>query len=276
MEKTNKASFPDRLTLKIAAAAAMLADHIGFRFASFIPEAAPVLRIIGRSAFPLFAFMVAEGAKKSRNIKKYMLRLLIFAILSEPIYDLFLTGKLPAPGKTNVLFTLLLGLLSVVFFRMITRFAEGKRGTAGVAVRLAALLPAVAAMAAAQLMSTDYGYWGVLLVFLFSLPDRTTPAGIALTAGICVIFASRNLLTYSAGLILSSFAGTVREPPGSWQLTQIYSAAALLLILPYRGSAGPRIPEEKPGLRKAVQLAFYAFYPLHMLALSLISMLIKK
>ena len=109
----------------------------------------------------------------------------------------------------------------------------------------------------------------------FSLPDRTTPAGIALTAGICVIFASRNLLTYSAGLIISSFTGSVREPPGSWQLTQLFSAAALLLILPYRGSAGPSVPKERPVLRKAVQLAFYAFYPLHMLALSLIYMLIK-
>ena len=275
MRKTNKASFPDRLTLKIAAAAAMLADHIGFRFASFIPEAAPALRIIGRSAFPIFAFMVAEGAKKSRNIKKYMLRLLIFAFLSEPFYDLFLTGKLPAPGKTNVLFTLFFGLLSVVFFRMIMRLAEGKRGAAAIALRIAAFLPAVAAMAAANLMSTDYGYWGVLLVFLFSLPDRTTPAGIALTAGICVVFASRNLLEYSAGLIISSFSGSVREPPGSWQLAQIYSAAALLLILPYRGSAGPRVPKERPVLRKAVQLAFYAFYPLHMLALSLIYMLIN-
>ena len=275
MEKTNKYSFPDRLTLKIAAAAAMLTDHIGFKFAPYIPEAAPVLRIIGRSAFPLFAFMVAEGAKKSRNIKKYMRRLLIFAIVSEPFYDLFLTGKLLAPGKANVLFTLLLGLLSIVFFRMIMRLADGKRGVAGIAVRLAAFLPAVAAMAAAHFMSTDYGYWGVLLVFLFSLPDRSTPAGIALTAGICVIFASRNLLTYSAGLIVSSFTGRVREPPGSWQLRQLYSAAALLLILPYSGSTGPRIPDGRPRLRKAVQLAFYAFYPLHMLALSLIRMLIK-
>ena len=71
--------------LKIIAVIAMLVDHIGYMF---FPKV-QILRIIGRLALPIFAFMVAEGARHTKSKIKYILTLLIFAVASTPGYVLF-------------------------------------------------------------------------------------------------------------------------------------------------------------------------------------------
>ena len=55
--------------LKLIALAAMTIDHIG---AYLIPDMV-IFRIIGRIAFPIFAYMLAEGCRYTRNRMKYML-----------------------------------------------------------------------------------------------------------------------------------------------------------------------------------------------------------
>ncbi len=74
--------------------------------------AARVLRAIGRLSFPIFAFMVTEGVIHTGNLKKYLVRLFIFAIISEIPFDLAVKGVIYDPGYQNVLFTLFIGALS--------------------------------------------------------------------------------------------------------------------------------------------------------------------
>ena len=93
--------------LKCIALITMIIDHVG---AILYPEAR-VLRIIGRIAFPIYAFLVAEGFYHTKNVKKYMLRLLLFALVSEIPFDLALTGQILEFGHQNVFFTLFAGLL---------------------------------------------------------------------------------------------------------------------------------------------------------------------
>lgn len=87
----------------------MLIDHVGL---FFFPEAF-FLRIIGRFSFPLFAWLVANGAYHTKNIDKYLLRLGIFALVSQIPYMLAHRMLDTSFVRLNVLFTLFLGLFAI-------------------------------------------------------------------------------------------------------------------------------------------------------------------
>ena len=89
------------LDLKLLAMAAMLVDHMGYLF---FPQAR-WMRCVGRLAFPIFAFQIAEGWYRTRDRKKYTLRLLICAVVSEVPFDLAFSGTPVDAGYQNVLWT---------------------------------------------------------------------------------------------------------------------------------------------------------------------------
>lgn len=116
-----------------------------------------ILRLIGRIAFPLFCFLLVEGAVHTRNMGKYMLRLSIFALVSEVPFDLAFHNTPFFQGSQNVYFTLLLGLAAIWLLR---DWREAKwKLPAGL------ILPA----AAAHFLSTDYGEVGVAVIVLMYL-----------------------------------------------------------------------------------------------------------
>ncbi|HHP7243987.1 MAG TPA: TraX family protein [Elainellaceae cyanobacterium] len=90
--------------IKVFAAVDMVIDHIG---AVFFPDVY-LIRYLGRLSFPLFAWLIGEGEKHTKDVKQYGIRLLIFGLISQPAYSiLFDTYQL------NILFTLMLGLLTL-------------------------------------------------------------------------------------------------------------------------------------------------------------------
>ena len=107
--------------LKIIVSVCMLIDHIGAVFPA--PE---VLRMIGRIAFPVYAYMVAQGCKHTRNVSKYLLRLGIFALISEIPFDMTFYHMYNQDGvmnwninfliDTNVFYTLFLGVAGIVLY----------------------------------------------------------------------------------------------------------------------------------------------------------------
>ena len=135
--------------LKFLAITTMFIDHMGAICFPGLWE----LRVIGRIAFPVFCFLMAEGAYYTSDIRKYELRLLVFALLSEIPFDYAFYGELFYTGYQNVFFTLLAGLLCIDVFR-----SKGTNWGIGAFLILAAL---------AELMHTDYGAAGVLFVVLF-------------------------------------------------------------------------------------------------------------
>jgi len=120
-----------------------------------------ILRLIGRIAFPLFCFLLAEGAVHTRNMGKYALRLGIFALVSEVPFDLATHNMLFNWQNQNVYFTLLLGLIALWLLK------DWKQAKWKLPAGL--VLPALAA----ELLHTDYGAVGVaVIVLLYLLRER--------------------------------------------------------------------------------------------------------
>lgn len=170
----------DGSLLKLIAIAAMLLDHIGAvilekmliqrtegNYYSEDPLYLPycVLRMIGRIGFPLFCFLLVEGFLHTRNAGRYAARLGIFALLSEVPFDLALHGRLVDTGYQNVFFTLLIGLMVLIGFRIIEEKTTAVRG-----VKLAAaFLVFLAGAGLAELLRTDYAAFGVLCIAMLYL-----------------------------------------------------------------------------------------------------------
>lgn len=103
----------DANKLKFMALFFMLVDHM---WATVIPGN-QWMTFVGRLAFPIFAFQLTEGFRYTSDLKKYKIRLLIFALISEIPFDLMTEGLFFYPFHQNVMFTLLLGLIMLEYFK---------------------------------------------------------------------------------------------------------------------------------------------------------------
>lgn len=200
-----------------------------------------MLRGIGRLAFPLFIFLLAEGFYYTKSRKKYLIRLTIFAFLSELPFDLalFLTnpqissGQITTWAHQNVYFTLLLGFVSMLLIDQIEKQDWRKEA------QILCMIGAVALPAAlAQLIHTDYGAIGVAAIAAAWILRERRGGMIEL---IGIIF----ILTFSSSL-------------------EALSLFDLPLIAAYRGKQG----------KKGNRWFFYAFYPIHLFLLFLLRMLL--
>ena len=106
--------------LKYIAFLSMLADHVNkaliYPFLSgegILQRISDAFDILGRIAFPLFAFFLVEGFFKTGNRKKYLASLLIFGIISEIPFDMALSGVFFEPNSNNIMFTLALMLITI-------------------------------------------------------------------------------------------------------------------------------------------------------------------
>ena len=118
-----------------------------------------ILRSIGRLAFPIFCFLLVEGFLHTKNVKKYALRLGVFALISEIPFDLAFNGSVLETTSQNVFFTLLIGLVVLCGLQY---FKE----TLPAHMAPLRYLVAITGMMTAQFLQTDYAAFGVLLIVL--------------------------------------------------------------------------------------------------------------
>ena len=105
--------------LKYIAFLSMLIDHVNkaliypYLNGGLLLKISDLFDVLGRIAFPLFAFFIVEGFFKTRSRKKYLLNLLIFGVISEVPFDMFTTRTFFNPRYNNVLFALALSLVTI-------------------------------------------------------------------------------------------------------------------------------------------------------------------
>ena len=230
--------------LHILAMALMLCDHL---WATVIPGN-DWLTCIGRLAFPIFAFMLVEGYFHTRNLKKYALRLLFFALISEIPFNLMCSDSLLYPIHQNVIWTLLIGLAMIHLNEKARK--SGKPLISGLApigtVFLGGLLGLIA--------FTDYNAAGVLMILVFYFcRGRRLWCYVCQFAGLYYI----NFILLQGLVYPVTIFGTIYEIP-----QQGLAVFSLLFIWLYQGRKGYSA--------KWFQQLCYWFYPGHMLLLWLI------
>ena len=156
--------------LKIIAYVTMLIDHIGAtifinllaNYGNYninmdyqqIYDTYNILRTIGRISFPIFTFCIVEGFINTKDIKKYIFRLFIFAIISEIPFNLAIGNNVTYFQAQNVIWTFLLGIIALYCGKIVNnRFFE--------------FVFIIAAMIIAEIFKTDYSAYGILLLFAY-------------------------------------------------------------------------------------------------------------
>ncbi|MBQ9280327.1 MAG: conjugal transfer protein TraX [Clostridia bacterium] len=192
--------------LKILACILMLVDHIGF---CFFPKLI-ILRKIGRLAFPIFAFQIAVGFSRTSNKKKYILRMLIFALVSEIPFLFFRVASGYTEFRTNIGFSFFISLLCLY---LIDSFQNKKN-----ILYLFLIIPLIAS---AVLLKVDYSFLGpvfVILFYLFGQEKKYFP----------ILFITAIYATLIYVLLLKSDI-------------QLYCLISLFIILLYNGKKGPNL-----------------------------------
>lgn len=223
--------------LKLLALCTMTLDHLGILLSlrgSISPELYDLLRTIGRMAMPLYCFLLAESfrhlQKDDARLRRFGLRLLILALISEPVFDFFLMATPFTLRYQSVIVTLLLGF-GAMWIGQLTR-------------RPYLSAPAfVLAGALAWLLHTDYEAPGVLLIWLFWVYTQW---------GMERSWLARFLWLFGSILIYYGFYAWTHVNQGTPEMvlrffrenwSRFLTHLALIPILTsYRGQRGPKYP----------------------------------
>ena len=186
--------------LKMLALITMIIDHVG---AVFFPQLY-WLRYIGRISMPIYAFLISQGYKYTRNFTRYAIRLAIFAVISEVPYDLLFHGTWLEFGNQSIMFTLLSGLIAI---RLLDLSAKKRN--------IILFLLAVGVTVVPYFGKFDYGIYGVLAILCFYLFQK---------------YRGIDAIAYS-GLTYAYYFYNGNQ-------AQLWSVAASIPILLYNGKRG--------------------------------------
>lgn len=235
------------MTLHLLAMLFMLFDHL---WGTIVPGN-DWMNCIGRISFPIFAFMIVEGYHHTRNLKKYLLRLLMCALISEIPFNLAMGGRLFYPIHQNVLWSFLISIGLI-------HWNEKARQSAKLwKMILVGCLSVISAYILGILTFVDYYHAGILIVLTF------------------YFFRGRNWWNY-LGQFLSMAYINLEILGGIGYELQLFGQThfiarqgfALLALIPiwlYRGKQGYH--------SRGFQIFCYLFYPVHLLILGLLKLI---
>jgi hypothetical protein len=149
--------------LKWIAIITMTIDHFAAGFLSDLNQMSAVnldqlytiSRLIGRIAFPIFAFLIIQGYQHTSNRKSYVSKLLLFALISEIPFDLAFNNQLFYWNHQNIFFTLAIG---VIGFAMYEKYERNQHF-------ISQILAFILAGLVAAILNVDYGFYGIVFIF---------------------------------------------------------------------------------------------------------------
>lgn len=219
--------------LKIIALLFMFIDHAGKMLFPQVLE----MRLLGRIAFPLYAWCMVVGFHYTRSVPRYLLRILLIGVVSQPLYMLALNHTWTQP---NIFLTLLLALAALWGVRE-------KKGLSQV------WAPALA-MLLANALHCDYGWRGVALVLLLYMAQESRGGIAAVMIAFCIFWGSTSGgIVRLFGLPVTGLPGFIQPLLAPWLRVQALAILALpLMVIPFRRDV--RLPA----------WLGYALYPAHL------------
>ena len=210
--------------LKIIAMVTMFIDHLGYtiwgKFSYF--------NYIGRLSLPIFAFGISEGYIHTKSKRNYLIRLFTFAIVSQAPF-MFFRSMFTTGFSLNIFFTLFLGLVAIIGYEQCKNKYVG--------ILLVACLSITA-----DALKMDYGYFGILMIFIFHVFKNNK-----LLMNISYIVLC--LLKYMPLYVLNNFYLP-------YLILCLCTILALVFINLYNGKKGPN-----------TKYILYGFYPVHLILL---------
>ena len=228
--------------LKIIAVISMLIDHIG---AILFPDII-IFRIIGRLAFPIFAFLISEGCRYTSNKKRYFLIMVILGVLFQIIQDIFNPHT-----ALNILLTFSISILLIYLLQLL------KNNQYKIIIKISLYFAFIAIITAVfffnKLILFDYGFWGIMLpVFASIFHYNGTNETLQLLDN-----KRNNLISFAICLIILIFV--------DYGFIQIFSILSLPLLALYSGKRG----------KYNMKYFFYIFYISHLTILYIIREIIS-
>lgn len=254
--------------LKLTAYSAMLIDHIGAFLIWPVANAASgtagtilsivyyTMRGIGRIAFPIFTFMLAEGLRRTHNLRRYMLRIGVLALISEIPFDLANNMTPFDWSYQSVCVTLLCGLIAISAIKAADENISGKGAAAVVSVTAVALC-----FTAAELLACDYGGLGILLPVFFYVYRGPINKKIWIMMAIIVGYEFASTFWLSDIGPFDNLISRLAYGIGSLELAAVF---ALIPLSFYSGEKGRLLP----------RAAYYLFYPVHFMIIWGIAVLV--
>ncbi|MBR4111150.1 MAG: conjugal transfer protein TraX [Clostridia bacterium] len=238
----NKIKCINSNALKILAMFLMLLDHL---WATLIPGN-QWMNMVGRMAFPIFAFLIVEGFVHTSDFKKYAKRLFVFGLISEIPFNLITAGSVVFPFHQNIMFTLLLGLLCVNEIEKVKSDKNWKN-------TIKSIIKIVIFLLVGAISFVDYGVIGILTIIAFYIFRKFKFAWLGQLVSLILLFA---VFSEGQSIVIKLFDNEHFIP------MQSFGIFALIPIWLYNGGRGKN--------NKLIQYGFYAFYPIHMAAIYLI------
>lgn len=235
MDNGKKYQILDGTTLKLIAMISMVFDHAGDMF--FPDVMWP--RMIGRLAMPIFSFFIAEGFSHTRDKKKYLCRLGIFALISEIPFDLAFEGKIGFSHQ-NIMLSFFLAVVALMLYDWIQGGTKSEENHASIGKTILGVIAVAAIAALSLLLRADYTIFAVIAVFLFYVLRQKHPL---VRTGVGVAFLA---LTRTVGYYCTT-------------------GLSFIPLAMYNGKKG-----------KGLKWLFYGFYPGHLLLLAAIKHIMRS
>lgn len=228
--------------LKIIACFTMFIDHVGY---IVFDGHSSWFNYVGRLAFPIFAFQISEGYIYTHDVKKYLLRLILFAFISQIPFLLFHSIINNEPGL-NVIFTLFLGLIAIIIYDKYNKFVG--------------VFSAIIFGIIAHFLNSDYSFYGVGITFLFYVFNKNKCLlAISFIIATLMQYSYLILVYYNYGFEFLKNVFIIYLP---YFICTIFS---IIIILCYNKKKGPN-----------TRYLFYLFYPLHMILIYILSFVLQN